>query len=573
MNGSRSVCRPRAAGMTLIDVVVGTALLLVVFLALFGALRASLSLSAIDQAEATAVEVANTEMEYLRGLNYDALGTQGGIPAGNVPQNATSTVDGASYGVHTYIGYYDDPADGLGANDTNHITTDYKKAVVTVSYTAGGFPRSVTFASNFAPPGIESNTGGGTLGVHVVNAAGTGVSGASVHIVNNATSPTIDFSTLTDASGMVSIGGAATSSAYQIYVSKAGYSSAQTYPRTSENVNPTPGDLTVVENQTTTGTFAIDQLATLTVSSFSAATTTAFSDSFTTTANLAGEKNTTVSGGAVQLTPGAFSGSAQSITFSPSALDGWGLLNASTVAPSGASVVVRVLDAAGDPLPDSTLAGNSTGFSSFPVSLAGISTSTYPTLALSATLSRTATSTDPTLESWSLSHTQGPAPLPNSRFMLTGTKTIGSTASSAPIYKTQLTDTTGPSGAVHESLEWDAYTLTASTTVLESCPSSPYELAPASATTTKLVQGNPGDQALGVTVLSTSGHPIGGAHVVLTNSSFVATVPTDACGVAYFAQLAGGTYNLKTAATGYTTQTASVQLTKVATTTVTLSPQ
>ncbi len=565
---------PIASGMTLIDVLVGSALLLVVFLALFGALRASLSLSAIDQAEATAVEVANTQMEYLRGLNYEALGTQGGIPSGFVPQYATSTVDGAPYVVHTFIDYYDDPADGTGTADTNGITTDYKKAVVSVSYAAGGFPRLVTLASNFAPPGIESNTAGGTLDIHVVDASDNAVSGASVRIVNASTSPAIDFTTLTDSSGMVSIGGATSSPDYQIYVSKSGDSSAQTYPRTAINVNPTPGFLTVRQDQTTTSTFAIDRLATLIISSFSPATTTVFSDSFASTANLAGEKNAIVSDGSVQLASGALSGSVQSIPISPSYLDSWGLLNASLSTPSGASVVVRVLDASGNLLPDSVLAGNSTGFSSFPVSLIGVSTTSYPTLALSATLSRSSTSTNPDLRSWSLSHTQGPEPFPNSRFLLTGTKTIGSTASSAPLYKTQVTGITGSTGSVTETLEWDAYTLSASTTVLESCPPGPYQLAPGSATSTKLVQGSLGNASLGVTVMNTQGGAIGNARVVLSSPSFAAALPTDACGVAYFAAIAPGTYSLVTSAPGYTTMSdLNLPISGQATTTVSLSLQ
>ena len=80
-----------------------------------------------------------------------------------------------------------------------------------------------------------------------------------------ATTPTINFTTYTDTNGLVEIGGAATSSQYQIYVTKAGYSSTQTYARTSQNVNPTPGYLTVVDNQTTSATFVIDKLSTLTL--------------------------------------------------------------------------------------------------------------------------------------------------------------------------------------------------------------------------------------------------------------------------------------------------------------------
>src|ERR1017187_1562443 len=122
-------------GMSLIDVVVGTALMLIVFLALFGLLQASLAVSTMVKAESTATAIANSQMEYIRSLPYTSVGTVGGIPAGVIPQNATTTEDGASYVVRTFIDYYDDPSDGVGASDTNGITTDYKRIKVVVTYT------------------------------------------------------------------------------------------------------------------------------------------------------------------------------------------------------------------------------------------------------------------------------------------------------------------------------------------------------------------------------------------------------------------------------------------------------
>ncbi len=144
-------------GFGLIDVVVGTALLLLLFSALFGVLRASLMLSVLAKEKITAVELANTQMEHLRGTTYAALGTIGGVPVGTIPKTATSTIDGVPYLVRTHIAYYDDPADGTGAQDTNSITSDYKKGKVVVSYTLGGVVRSVTLISNFAPSKVETS--------------------------------------------------------------------------------------------------------------------------------------------------------------------------------------------------------------------------------------------------------------------------------------------------------------------------------------------------------------------------------------------------------------------------------
>ena len=142
----------RRRGFSLVDVIVSTALLLIVFLALFGVLRASLALSSLAKAKSAAIELASTQIEYLRGVSYDALGTVGGIPSGAIPQITTSTVDGVLYTTRTFVEYYDNPADGSGIQDTNGVTTDYKVGKVTISYTLHGLDKSVVLVSNFVPP-------------------------------------------------------------------------------------------------------------------------------------------------------------------------------------------------------------------------------------------------------------------------------------------------------------------------------------------------------------------------------------------------------------------------------------
>lgn len=541
-------------GFSLVDVIVGTALMLLLFLALFGVLRASLQLSAIAKAKAAAVEIANTQMEYLHGLSYDALGTVNGIPSGTVPQNATSTVDGIAFNTRTYIEYHDDPADGTGASDTNHITTDYKTVKITVSYNLGGLATDVTFVSNIVPRSTESSTGGGTLSLHIVNALNAGVSDATVQIVNTSTSPTINFTTFSDTDGFVTIDGAATSSSYQIYVSRDGYSSAQTYARTAQNVDPNPGYLTVAKDQTTGATFAIDALATLVLSSFSPATTTSFTDTFASASNLASQTNTQVSGGSLALTNEALSGSARSIPISPSYLTGWGILSASIETPSGTAVVVRVNDASGNPLPDSALPNNSVGFSSFPVSLTDLATSSYPALTLEAVLSSDATTTTPSIQDWSLSHTEGPAPLPNATYTITGTKNIGRDASGLPIYKTIVSGTTGASSASTQTLEWDSYALSQVSGLVESCPGSPYALAPSQASSTALLIGTLGTNTLPLVLIDAASSSVPYAKVVLAKSGFASTEITSACGLAFFNSIASGTYSATVSADGHATK-------------------
>ncbi|HEY4500650.1 MAG TPA: hypothetical protein VJI70_00040 [Candidatus Paceibacterota bacterium] len=547
---------PRFRGFGLVDVVVGVALMLILFLSLFGVLRSSLMLSALAKAKAAATELASTQMEYLRGLSYDSLGTVGGIPAGLVPQTATTTVDGISYVTRTFIEYKDDTADGISTQDANAVTTDYKIGKVSVSYSLNGLAKSVDLISNFAPPGIESSTGGGTLSIHIVDAANADVDNATVHIVNASTTPTVDFTSFTNTNGFAIIGGAATSSEYQIFVSRSGYSSAQTYPRTGQNVNPAPGYFTVSKDQITPATFFIDKLSTLTLVSFSPAVTASFSDSFTDSSNLASQTGIQVTGGALTLANQGLSGSARSVSIAPSYLNGWGILLATLSTPSGTTASVRVADISGTPLPDSVLPGNSVGFSSFPVTLTEIPVFNYSELTLSAGLTSNSTTTAPSILDWSISYTSGPTPLPNVAFTLTGTKTIGTDGNNAPLYKTVVNDTTGAGAEKVKTLEWDTYSLVlGSTNLIENCPATPYSLAPASTVSVALTVGAFTTNTLPIIIENIASSTIANAKIVLTKSGYAATIPTSACGFAYFGGLTSGTYDAAVSAAGHATTT------------------
>lgn len=463
------------------DVVVGSALMLIIFVGLFGLLRASIQVTGLSKLRAAATELASSQMEYLRSLDYDDVGTVGGIPAGLVPQNATTTSAGVTYGVRTYIEYADDAADGVGAADSNFITTDYKRAKVSVTYTVGGMTRDVTIVTNIVPSGIESTVGGGTLQVRAVNAVGAAVPGATVRIRNSSTSPAIDLSTFTDAAGLVWLPGAPTSTQYRIEVTKDGYSSAQTYVRDSTNQNPNPGYLTVVGGSTTSSTFAIDLLATLVIRTFSPIRAEVWSDTFADSTKLESTNDTSVSGGNLQLSAGATSGSGQSISIAPTYLARWTSASSTVSVPGGTELRVQVLDGAGTLLPDAALAGNSAGFTGA-IDLSAVSTTTYPSLRLHANFTSTSSTTSALLQDWRLGYDRGPIPLPDVSYTLTGGKTIGSTGAGASLYKTVVSTSTGAVASSTLSLEWDTYTLALpGYTILTQEPESPYELLPGAA--------------------------------------------------------------------------------------------
>lgn len=544
---------PSPAGFTLIDVIVGVSLLVILLLSLLGILRASLALSLLGKTNASATAIAETQIEYLRSLSYDNLGTVGGIPAGDVPQTATTTTDGVDYVVHTFISYVDDAADGEGAADENGITTDYKRARVSVSYTIAGQEHAATLVSNFAPPGMETSNGGGTLAVDVVDAIGSPVSNATVHITNPSTDPTVDLTTYSNTNGRVYLPGAATSSDYRVTVSKSGYSTAQTYERNATNANPTPGYLTVAKDETTTQTFAIDQMATIHIAAFSPVATSTFSDPFADSSKLATMSSTTVSSGALTLGSGEVSGSARSVATTSSLLVSWGQLDATLDTPADTTALLHIYDGSGTIIPDAALPGNSTGFDTFPVELSSISTTTYPSLSIGADFS-TSGANMPSVDTWSLSYAAGPTPLPGAAFTLTGTKTIGSQSDYTPIYKNTVSASTGSDGTQQFLLEWDSYALTIpGYDIVDSCPVPPYALAPASTVDATLTLDTKTTNNLRILVADNLGAAVPGASVTVSRLSYSETVTASSCGVAYVSGLSAADYNIEIAKSGYTT--------------------
>lgn len=469
-------------GVSLVDVVVGSALVAIIFLALVGIIRASLAVSSLAKLKNTATSIASTRMEYIRSLSYGSVGTVGGIPAGVVPQYATTTVENVEFVTRVFIEYVDDAADGFAGLDENGITTDYKQVKVATSYVANQTARNVTLVSNFAPPGIESTTGGGTLQVSVVDALGLPVSGAEVRIVNSALTPSVDVATFSNAAGIVYLGGAATSTEYQVAVSKEAYSSAQTYERDAINVNPTPGYLTVAEGQTTVGTFTIDRVSTLVLKTFSPIAPQVYVDSLDDESALVSTANVQSVAGALTLSGavGSYpvSGSATSVDITPEYLVSWENASSTFSTPFGTSVQFYIEDGEGVLIPDTDLMGNSAGFTGS-IDLSMLSTSTYPTLALRAELSSSDVNVTPEILSWAVGYDAGPLPLPDVPVTLAGSKTIGSMTDGTPLYKTELATTTNGVGERTLSLEWDLYALSiAGYTILSQDPEAPYELLP-----------------------------------------------------------------------------------------------
>ena len=551
-------------GMTLIDVIVGTSIMLIVFLGIFGAFKISIELVYSTKAKTGAVSILTERFEHIRSLPYESVGTVGGIPTGAIPQLEEVHLNGVIYIISTLVQYTDAPEDGLDALDENGITADYKTVKVEVVWSVKGSSRSTFAVTRVAPIGQESLEGGGTLRVNVFDQNADAVSGATVRIVNSLAVPAIDVSAETNASGAVSFPGAPGASGYEVYVSKSGYSSAQTYGVTAQNPNPSPIHVSVVESQTTTVSLAIDVNASLNFYTYEPAGPGSFDDTFANGSQLSGTTGVVVLGGALILeedvdTGYAGSGSAFSTTVSPDYLASWTQVSFASDVPENTALAVSVYYFDGSAyvlVPDSDLAGNSGGFDGGVINVSMLDTATYSALRLGASLSTQDSLITPELLDWSVSYVAGPSPLPNVSFDIRGTKTIGTDSGGQLLYKYEDVFTTNASAEWNiDPVEWDTYLVNLVDVdeydVHERCPNVVSPM-PGEALNVSVMLGVDTARSLRVAVTEGSGAPSVGATVTLTGP-VNANGTTGTCGQAYFGALPLGTYAVTISKSGFET--------------------
>jgi hypothetical protein len=556
-HGSTLVARG-SRGVTLIDTLVGSALMLVVFLGIGAAFELSLEVVTSNKARAGAIALGNERMEYLKSLTYPQIGVLGGIPAGNVPQLETVSLNGVEYTRRTFVSYADDPKDGLGGADQNGIIADLKNIRVEVSWVSRQGYRSVELIGRVSPPGVETAVSGGTLTIIVVDAGDAPLSNAQIRIVNTSVSPNINITTFSGNDGTISFIGAPAASNYEITVTKSGYSTAQTYAATVANPNPTPRHLTVTNDQTTSSTFAIDVLGSKTIRVFKQVVVVTWNDTFNNSSLIATSSDVVVTGGEVRLAgePYATEGFVRSVAIEPSILAGWNEVMWTDATPTGTDVRYRIYDATGGGsvlVPDGVLPGNSAGFTDSPIDVSMLSTSTYRALSVRADLSTSDTAVTPSVQDISLSYDYGPEPFPNFLFTLRGNKTIGN---SPTVYKYNSDLTSDASALVSlPHMEWDSYligvTSTSTYEIAESCAPQPESLEPGASQTTSVFLLPATAHSLLIDVRDSGGTLLSGASVNVTRTGYNETETTSSCGQAFFPGLSETTYDILVSKAGY----------------------
>jgi hypothetical protein len=254
------------AGTSLIDVLISIGVIVLLFGAIYLVYFSLYSAIANIEVRDDATAVINQKIETIRNMPYASVGIVGGIPSGIIPAQQPVTYGNFNFIVATDIRNVQDPAGQSFGEPTG--TVDYKTVQFTISCPSCQSFNPLSLTTTVAPPGLQAVAGQGSLFVNVFDSNGNGVPNANVTVVNPSITPAINLTDTTNNSGTLQLVGVPTSTqGYQITVSKAGYSSAQTYSTGGAgNPNPLQPNITVAQAQLSTASFAIDRTSVLSVS-------------------------------------------------------------------------------------------------------------------------------------------------------------------------------------------------------------------------------------------------------------------------------------------------------------------
>ncbi|OGI25741.1 MAG: hypothetical protein A3J76_00120 [Candidatus Moranbacteria bacterium RBG_13_45_13] len=219
-------------GFTIIESIVALFIFSVIVLTFYSLFSAGTGQIIETKKRMGAVLVANERMEIVRSLDFDQIGISGsGYIDGDIPATDQVTVDRKTFYIFSSVAYVDDPYDGIEGEDPDDDSpADYKRVTIKTAWVNDeNTKEAVTLVSDFAPPGVEESTNGGTLVVKVMDKDSVGIQEFDVHIENDDLN--IDEDLVTDSNGGISLPGAPTDgNDYEISVSKNNYFSIETLP-------------------------------------------------------------------------------------------------------------------------------------------------------------------------------------------------------------------------------------------------------------------------------------------------------------------------------------------------------
>lgn len=253
----------------MVELLIGVTVFTMIAVAVYGAYTSIFNTVYISRSRLEAVDLSNELLEIVRNMPYADVGISGGIPNGNLLHDQTLVRGGSTFQVTTTVRNVDDPFDGtLGGSPNDLSPADFKLVEIEINCSLCQRFTPIVVTTRVAPKNLETASTNGALFVRVFDANGNPIQDANVHIENNLIAPPIIIDDVTNVNGMLQIVDAPPGvNAYDITVTKSGYSTDRTYSPTVANPNPSKPLATVALQQVTQLSFVIDQVSTLSVNS------------------------------------------------------------------------------------------------------------------------------------------------------------------------------------------------------------------------------------------------------------------------------------------------------------------
>jgi len=256
-----------------VEILVDFAIVAIVSTAVLSAYSVSFKVISLAQAKIAAVALANEKMEIIRNMPYDDLATQHGpiYPPGNLLDTESITRNGINFTVNTVISYVDDPYDGnaegtIPNQPKDLYPYDYKKVEITVLKT-GRSGHLAKISSNVAAKAAETPSNSGIIKVCLIDSLSQSVPDATITITNPEADPPVNMVVQSDINGCIMIPNLPPDqhNQYHVTVSKDGYSTDSTEPRTAQNPNALKPDIDILIQEVTNVTLQIDRVSTMVI--------------------------------------------------------------------------------------------------------------------------------------------------------------------------------------------------------------------------------------------------------------------------------------------------------------------
>lgn len=265
--------RKTQKGFSLIEVMVGVAVFALFMIGIYGGITFIFKIVYQSRLRILETGILNEQVEIIRNLPFSDVGIINGSPSGVLTRDMTTTRNGIDFTITRTIRNIDDPFDGvIGGVPNDTAPADYKMIDIEIICDHCDQHKPLVVSTQVSPKLLEGDPTHGALFIKVFDSQAKPVQGATIHIVSTSTNPTLDLTDTTDNDGMLRIVDlGAGIDAYDITVTKAGFTTDQTRRPTIDLPNPVKPPASVQAQGVVEVSFSIDRVSSLQISTINSA--------------------------------------------------------------------------------------------------------------------------------------------------------------------------------------------------------------------------------------------------------------------------------------------------------------